>query len=174
MTHEEVISQFEKQKNKHLTQSIILDAIGMATFLIPFLGEALDIIYAPIYGIAIFAMYKVRLGKVTALLGGIGGFAEELLPGLDIIPTASLMWAYTYISRREQTLASFTKGKVKDREIIEKTIRWQQQPSLLTRIGNSIKKMFFSKPQPQNLDRSQEKYDEYLELPEGKNRPTPE
>ena len=104
MNEEQILAEFERQKSKHLTQSIILDLLGMFTFLIPFLGEFLDIIYAPIYGIAIFSMYKLRLGTVTALLGGIGGFAEELLPGLDIIPTASLMWAYTSVSYTHLTL----------------------------------------------------------------------
>lgn len=80
------------QKIKKLVYSILLDLIGMATFSVPFLGEAFDVIWAPIAGLLLNKMYKGTVGKV----GGIIVFVEELLPGLDIIPTFTLTWIYTY------------------------------------------------------------------------------
>ncbi len=80
------------QKIKKLVYSILLDLIGMATFSIPFLGEAFDVVWAPIAGLLLNRMYKGNVGKV----GGIIVFIEELLPGLDVIPTFTLTWIYTY------------------------------------------------------------------------------
>jgi len=80
------------QKIKKLVYSILLDLIGMASFSIPLLAESFDVIWAPIAGLLLNRMYKGNVGKV----GGIIVFIEELLPGLDIIPTFTLTWVYTY------------------------------------------------------------------------------
>jgi hypothetical protein len=147
MTHDEVIRRFEGRKNRHLIYSILLELGGMATYLIPFLGEIGDIIYAPFYGIAIFAMYRMRV--VSAAIGGIGGFAEELIPGADIIPSASIMWAYNYILKRDSTLDKFVKRMMRDRDIIEgRTERaYNPKPSFLKRLGSSILSVFYEAPQ---------------------------
>lgn len=79
-------------KNQKLALSILFDLLGMATFLVPMLGETFDVIWAPIAGFLLNRMYKGTVGKV----GGIIVFVEELLPGLDIIPTFTLTWIYTY------------------------------------------------------------------------------
>ncbi len=79
-------------KNQKLALSILFDLLGMATFLAPMLGETFDVIWAPIAGFLLNRMYKGTVGKV----GGIIVFVEELLPGLDIIPTFTLTWIYTY------------------------------------------------------------------------------
>jgi hypothetical protein len=50
-------------------------------------------------------MYKGVPGKTAGVLA----FLEELLPGLDIIPSFTLMWLYTYVIKRragEKTLKS--------------------------------------------------------------------
>lgn len=79
-------------KMQKLALSILFDLIGMATFLVPVFGETFDVIWAPIAGLLLNRMYKGTVGKV----GGIIVFVEELMPGLDIIPTFTLTWVYTY------------------------------------------------------------------------------
>lgn len=70
--------------------SVIIDVIGMATYLIPGLGEFADIIWAPIQGVLIYVLYRNFFGMIV---GGI----EEISPGGDIIPSATLMWLYTLL-----------------------------------------------------------------------------
>lgn len=73
-------------KYKKLAASIFLDIIGFIPIPI------LSIIWAPISGYIMTKMYKGKLGKVA----GIVSFLEELLP-IDIIPTFTIMWFYSYI-----------------------------------------------------------------------------
>lgn len=160
MTEEDILYQFEQQKNKHLTYSIILDLAGMLTYMIPFFGEAADLIYAPFYGIAIYSMYKVRLSKTKALLGGVFGTIEELLPFVDIIPTASLMWLYTYKTRRQKTIQTFTNQFVSDRQTVRDALNPQpKRPSFFKRLTNSIVSIFYEAPQKQH------EYVDYTEVP---------
>ncbi|OEJ98728.1 hypothetical protein A8C32_05890 [Flavivirga aquatica] len=84
-------------KYKKLVLGIILDAIGCASFIIPGIGEFSDIIWAPVSGWLMTSLYKGKPGKIA----GIITFAEEALPGLDVIPTFTLMWFYTYVLKKE-------------------------------------------------------------------------
>lgn len=86
-----------KGKTKKLVLGIALDLIGMSSYILPVLGETFDIIWAPIAGFLLHRMYKGTVGKV----GGIVVFIEELLPGLDVIPTFTLTWIYTYVFKRK-------------------------------------------------------------------------
>jgi hypothetical protein len=42
-------------------------------------------------------MYKGKAGKVAAVIA----FVEEALPFLDVIPTFTLMWLYSYVIKTE-------------------------------------------------------------------------
>jgi hypothetical protein len=77
-------------KNKKLALSIVLDVIGMITFI--------DIIWAPISAYLISKMYAGRKGKVA----GVFSFIEEILPGFDIIPSFTIMWFITYVFQKEE------------------------------------------------------------------------
>jgi len=79
-------------KKRDLILSIVLDVIGMATYLIPVLGEFSDILWAPISGFLMTRIYKGFSGKVA----GVFAFIEEVIPFTDFIPTFTLMWIYTY------------------------------------------------------------------------------
>ncbi|MDR2221863.1 MAG: hypothetical protein LBE34_03890 [Flavobacteriaceae bacterium] len=79
-------------KNRKLWFSLLLDFIGMMSYSIPWLGELSDIIWAPISAYILLKMYPGNAGKAGALINLI----EELSPGLDIIPSFTLTWAYTY------------------------------------------------------------------------------
>ena len=78
------------KKYKKLALSAFLDIIGLIP--IPFL----DFAWAPISGFLMTKMYKGSVGKIA----GIVSFLEEILP-LDIIPTFTIMWLYTYVFKKE-------------------------------------------------------------------------
>jgi len=82
-----------KDKYKKLALSIIFDAVGYASFIIPGLGELTDIVWAPASAFIMTKMYKGNTGKIAAAVS----FIEEAMPGIDIIPTFTLMWLYSYI-----------------------------------------------------------------------------
>lgn len=84
-------------KYNKLILGIILDAMGYVSFLIPGIGEFSDIIWAPISAWIMTKLYKGRPGKVAAVIN----FIEEALPGVDVVPTFTLMWLYTYVFKRK-------------------------------------------------------------------------
>lgn len=90
---------FKKDKSKKLLLSVIFDSIGLFSYLIPFVGEFSDLIWAPIAGFLLKSMYKGTVGTV----GGIIAFVEEAIPGLDFIPTFTLTWAYTYLYKKNKS-----------------------------------------------------------------------
>lgn len=79
-----------------LVLGIILDIIGMLSFSIPGAGEFTDVVWAPLSAFLLFKMYKGIEGKV----GGILTFVEEIIPGLDIIPSFTITWIYRYIIKK--------------------------------------------------------------------------
>lgn len=80
-----------KNKYQKLALSIVLDAIGF----IPFI----DLLWAPVSAYIMSRMYKGKAGKVAAVIS----FVEEALPFLDVIPTFTLMWFYSYVIKTEDT-----------------------------------------------------------------------
>jgi len=112
MNPEKIIQEFNSKKNRYLLISIVLDLLGMATYLLPMLGEVGDMVFAPIYGIAIFIMYRAK--AIAATIGGLGGMIEELLPATDFIPSATLMWVYTFMITKTKTLKQFTQERNKE------------------------------------------------------------
>ena len=92
------------QKNKLLRKGIILDLIGMSTMFIPFAGMFIDILWAPYAAKQMSEMYEGKKGKIASILV----FIEEILPGLDFIPTFTLMWLYTFVWNKEEQLQAIT------------------------------------------------------------------
>jgi len=86
-----------KSKRSKLIFGILFDLVGMASYIIPGIGEATDIGWAPIAG---FLMTKLYPGK-TGVAAGIITTIEELIPGLDIIPTFTITWVYVYLIKKE-------------------------------------------------------------------------
>merc|ERR1719158_1867994 len=64
---------------------IIMDMIGMMSYLLPFIGELGDFGWAPI-----FAFYLNFMFGSFWITGA--GFLEEIVPFTDFIPTATLAW----------------------------------------------------------------------------------
>ncbi|MBC7850410.1 MAG: hypothetical protein H7Y31_11780 [Chitinophagaceae bacterium] len=75
-------------KSTSLFLCIIMDVIGYATYSIPVIGELGDLVWAPISALIFFKMF----GSWKGAFGAVFNFVEELMPGLDFIPSFSLMW----------------------------------------------------------------------------------
>ena len=71
-------------KYKKLGLSLLFDAIGFVPFI--------DLIWAPTSAYLMTKMYKGNKGKIAGAIS----FIEQILP-LDVIPTFTLMWLYTYV-----------------------------------------------------------------------------
>jgi hypothetical protein len=94
--------QNPKKDRKHikLILGLLFDGIGLLSYTVPFLGEGIDVIWAPISGLLLAYMYKGTIGKVA----GIFGFLEEIIPMLDFIPTFTITWVYTYIIKSDDKI----------------------------------------------------------------------
>jgi hypothetical protein len=91
----------QKKERKYLLLIIglLFDAIGMLSFIVPGIGEFSDVIWAPVSALLIYKMYKGAEGKI----GGTVAFFEEIIPGLDIIPTFTLTWIYKFLIKKGKT-----------------------------------------------------------------------
>lgn len=68
-----------------------MDAIGCIPFVVvPFLGEAFDIVWAPISAIIFYYMFGGR----KAAFGAAFSLVEELIPFANFIPTFTIAWAW--------------------------------------------------------------------------------
>lgn len=83
----------QNKKYSYLKKSILYDVIGMVTMFIPVLGTVIDLVWAPYAAKKMSDMYSGNKGKLAAVIV----FFEELIPGLDFIPTFTLMWLYTFV-----------------------------------------------------------------------------
>ena len=70
-----------------LVVSLIVDAIGSATYLVPGVGEFADIAWAPVQCILIMAMYDPVAPNLKYV-----SFIEEILPFTDVVPSATIGW----------------------------------------------------------------------------------
>jgi len=73
---------------------IIMDLIGMASYIIPGWGEFADLVWAPISGFVFYKLFGGRFG----MIGGVLDFLEEVLPFTDIIPSFTIGW---YIRKKQ-------------------------------------------------------------------------
>jgi len=76
-------------KYKILAYSLVFDGMGYVSFIFPLF----DIVWAPAAGYLMTKLYKGKSGKIA----GIIAFIEEALPLMDVIPTFTLMWLYTFV-----------------------------------------------------------------------------
>lgn len=85
-----------ENKYKNLALSLLFDGIGMLSYVIPGFGEITDAVWAPISAWLMTKMYKGNVGKAAGLFS----LVEEAIPGMDFIPTFTLMWLYTYVIKK--------------------------------------------------------------------------
>lgn len=96
----------KKQKLPSIYLCIVLDIIGMLSYLLPVGGEFFDFIWAPISGILFFILFG---SSRFALFGGIFSVLEEISPGLDVIPTFTLAW---FVKRKKEERKIAHKGTI--------------------------------------------------------------
>jgi len=77
---------------------IVLDVVGYVTYLLPGLAEWVDVVWAPISGWIFYRMFGGKKG----VIGGIINFIEEILPGLDFIPSFTIMWIIQFFRQQKQ------------------------------------------------------------------------
>lgn len=85
-----------------LGMCLLMDFLGVAFLSIPFLGPFIEILFAPISAFVYMRMF----GGVKGFFGGVFNFIEELIPGLDFIPTFTITWAVQYFRRQNETTLS--------------------------------------------------------------------
>ena len=86
-----------------LAFSVVIDLLGVATYLVPGVGELGDVAWAPTSALLVQALYG------NALLSSLA-FVEEALPFTDFVPTACLGWALAYTSLGEH-LGTWRRGR---------------------------------------------------------------
>lgn len=87
------MSDLQDNRTRNLLLGLLFDALGMASYLIPGIGAFSDIIWAPLSAWLMTRMYKGKAGQTAGAIS----FIEELMPGLDVLPTFTIMWFYTYV-----------------------------------------------------------------------------
>lgn len=92
--------------------SIIFDAVGMLSYVLPGLGESIDFIWAPVAGLANILLF----GGWAGILGGIGTFTEELLPMTDFIPSFLIMWFVKFVLLEKRTRAQLDGEDTEEQE----------------------------------------------------------
>ena len=67
---------------------ILMDLMGMVSYVFPMIAEFSDIVWAPISALIFNKLFGGRLG----LIGGVLNFLEEIIPFTDIIPSFTIAW----------------------------------------------------------------------------------
>ncbi len=75
-------------KYRRLAKCLLLDAVGMASAVIPVIGPVLDVVWAPVAASISYKMFGERRGKYTSLVT----FIEEILPITDMVPSFTIFW----------------------------------------------------------------------------------
>lgn len=76
-----------------------MDMLGYVSYAIPFLGEWGDMIWAPLSGLIFYRLF----GGWKGALGGVANVVEELLPGVDFIPSFTIMWMIKYFRTQRRS-----------------------------------------------------------------------
>jgi hypothetical protein len=76
-----------------LVLCVVIDGVGMWTYLVPGLGELGDVIWAPVQSLIILTMIS-RERYMTAFV--VLSFVEEILPFTDFIPSATFSWLWKH------------------------------------------------------------------------------
>lgn len=84
-----------------LIACLLFDFIGYASYTVPFFGEFLDVLWAPLSALIFWKMFGFKKG----FFGGVFSFLEELTPGLDFIPTFTINWVLLYFKRNKAVLS---------------------------------------------------------------------
>lgn len=90
------------EKNQpSLSMCLLMDFLGVAFLTIPIFGPFAEMLFAPISAF----IYMRMFGGAKGFFGGIFNFIEELIPGLDFIPTFTISWFLQYSRRKKESLS---------------------------------------------------------------------
>jgi len=67
---------------------IVMDLVGVFTYILPGVGEFGDIVWAPISAMIFYKLFGGRVG----MIGGVLNFLEEVIPFTDFIPSFTIAW----------------------------------------------------------------------------------
>jgi hypothetical protein len=99
--HQPVIVVENAKPMPSLLACLLFDFIGYGSYAVPFFGEFLDLLWAPVSAIIFWKMFGFRKG----FFGGVFSFIEELTPGLDFIPTFTINWVLLYFKRNKEAMS---------------------------------------------------------------------
>ena len=88
-----------------LGMCLLMDILGCVFVMIPLIGPVIEMLFAPISAIIYFRMFGMRRG----FFGGIFNFVEELIPGLDFIPTFTISWFVQYAKQKKENTVTILK-----------------------------------------------------------------
>jgi len=74
-----------------LVVSLLIDFIGSSSYLLPGVGEAFDVMWAPVQTILLMAMYDKSMPSLKYI-----SFMEEIIPFTDVLPSGTLGWVRKY------------------------------------------------------------------------------
>ena len=92
----------KQQTSTSLIFCVLMDFIGYASYALTILGEFGDIIWAPISALIFFRTF----GGWKGAFGGLFNFVEEILPGLDFIPSFTIMWLWQRLKKPQQQITT--------------------------------------------------------------------
>jgi len=76
----------KKEKNSpSLAACLAMDAVGMASYFLPLVGETFDALWAVVAAVVFYRWFRSPIGAMTAA-------AEELLPKTDIVPMFTIAY----------------------------------------------------------------------------------
>ncbi len=117
ISNNDLLKKFNQIKTFKLIAAVIIDLIGLTTYLLPGAAEGGDLVWGPISGFLIYMLFPNR--KRMA----IGGAIEEMLPFTDFIPTAYLAWRLDYVKDKNKTLAEFLNHRMDEEQLVGEILR---------------------------------------------------
>lgn len=112
----DLLRKYNQIKNLKLVAAVIIDLVGLTTYVIPGAAEGGDMVWGPISGFLIYMLFPNR--KKMALMGAV----EEMLPFTDFIPTAYLAWRLDYVKDKNKTLAEFLNQRMDDDQVVHEIL----------------------------------------------------
>ncbi len=82
---------------------LAMDLVGMISYIIPGIGESLDIVWAPI---ATYVMYKLFGDRIEGKIGAVITLFEELSLGFDFVPSFTITWIFIYLIKSKKNQIS--------------------------------------------------------------------
>ena len=83
------------KKQPSLLLCVILDIIGCGFYIVPGIGQIFDMVWAPVSAV----IFLILFGRKAAF-GAAFSFVEEVIPGVDIIPTFTIAWVVRYVTNK--------------------------------------------------------------------------